>query len=132
MTPEGQARLDAARRKERVPVAEFVHAWVNHPSLVEIGAALDISVQAVQARAKTLRKTGVALPERVTGSSGVRGGTNGRVAYSADTVANLNKLIAEAEAARAGVTAPAPATEATNESASDVTEPASDDGDDIL
>lgn len=104
LTEAGRAALAAARGKERVPAPEFVHAWMNGDTVLSIAATLELSVASVQARAKTLRKNGVKLPERPSGGPG-RGSHNGaRAGFSGDRINQLNALIEAAEAGRISMT----------------------------
>lgn len=104
LTPEGAARLEASRGKDRVPVLEFVNVWCNSATILEVATKLNLSTQAVIARSKTLRKAGTRLPERPLGT--VRGaGGRGRVGYSAATIEELNAIIAAANAGTLGLDA---------------------------
>ena len=128
LTPEGAARLEAARGKDRVPVADFVHAWCNKPTIAAIAAELGLTAQAVTARAKTLCKIGTRLPERLSGA--VRGGGaggRGRVGYSAHTVEELNAIIAAAEAGTLGLDANGKLSLGEVESDGSAVEPEADD-----
>jgi hypothetical protein len=99
MSDETRAKLAISRAKPRTSVHEFVNEWVGHSTIYEIAAALDVSPASVQTRAKTLRKLGVKLPDRVLGGPGRGGGGGraGRVGYSALTVQQLNLLISGAQ-----------------------------------